>query len=206
MASKPVSSSEPSSISSTLLGQLRARRPEAWERLVRLYGPLIYRWCRRAGVPAEDAADLLQEVFAAVLLHLPDFRRATPRDSFTGWLATITRNKIRDHYRRRQRRPQARGGTTAQLAWAAIPQEGEFSAESVQADADSSALLAQRALELIQAEFEPRTWQVFLKTAVEGQAPAHVAEDLGMSAPAVYTAKSRVLRRLRQVLAELEES
>jgi len=30
---------EPSSISSTLLERLRARRPEAWQRLVDLYGP-----------------------------------------------------------------------------------------------------------------------------------------------------------------------
>jgi len=41
---------EPKSISSTLLAQIRARRPEAWQRLVDLYGPVVYRWCRQLGV------------------------------------------------------------------------------------------------------------------------------------------------------------
>ena len=43
------------------------------------------------------------------------------------------------------------------------------------------------------------------RTAVDGQPPATVAEDLQMTVPAVYTAKSRVLRRLRQVMAELSQ-
>ena len=63
--------------------------------------------------------------------------------------------------------------------------------------------LSRRGLDLVRAEFENRTWEAFWRTAVEGHAPAHVAEDLGMSVPAVYKAKSRVLRRLRQELDEL---
>ena len=42
--------SHPSSISSTLLERIRNRRPEAWQRLVDLYGPVVYRWCRQLGV------------------------------------------------------------------------------------------------------------------------------------------------------------
>ena len=38
---------------------------------------------------------------------------------------------------------------------------------------------------------------------IEGQSPAHIAADLGMSVQAVYQAKSRVLRRLRRELGEL---
>lgn len=87
--------SKPGSISSTLLDQLRARRPDAWQRLVALYGPVTYRWCRRSNLTAEDAADVVREVLAAVMLHLPDFRRDRREDSFSGWLATITRNKVR---------------------------------------------------------------------------------------------------------------
>ncbi len=63
---------ESDSISTSLLEQVRADRPEAWERLVDLYSPLIYRWCRQAGMAEHDAADLLQEVFSAVLSHLPE--------------------------------------------------------------------------------------------------------------------------------------
>ncbi|MBN2579871.1 MAG: sigma-70 family RNA polymerase sigma factor, partial [Pirellulales bacterium] len=114
--------SQPGSVSSTLLDQLRLRRPEAWERFVRIYSPIIYRWCRRSDLAAEDAADVFQEVLAAVMLHLPEFRRESPRDSFSGWLAAITRNKVRDLYRRRNGKARARGGTTAQRQLGEIPQ------------------------------------------------------------------------------------
>jgi len=198
-------SSESSSVSSTLLDQLRSGRPEAWERLVRLYSPVVYRWCRRSGLAAEDAADVLQEVLSAVMLHLPDFHRDRPEGSFSGWLATITRNKVRDHYRRRHGRAEAQGGSTAQRQLSEVPQPPEPSEESIRPDAESAAWLSLGALETIRAEFEARTWQAFWQTTVEGQPPAHVAADLEMSVPAVYMAKSRVLRRLRQVMGELPQ-
>ena len=70
MEARPVDSasgaSNPSSMSSTLLEQVRAGRPDAWRRLVDLYGPAVYRWCRQLGVSQADAADVVQEVFAAV--------------------------------------------------------------------------------------------------------------------------------------------
>jgi RNA polymerase sigma-70 factor (ECF subfamily) len=170
---------------------------------VRLYSSVIYRWCRRSGLAAEDAADVLQEVLAAVLLHLTDFRRDRSQDSFSGWLATITRNKVRDHYRRRHGKAEARGGSTAQRQMAEIPQPSEPGAESIQPDAESAAWLSRRVLETIRAEFEVHTWQAFWQTIVEGRSPTHVASDLQISTAAVYMAKSRVLRRLRQAMGEL---
>ncbi len=193
------------SVSSTLLDQLRAGRPEAWERFVRLYSPVIYRWCRRSGLTAEDAADVFQEVLSAVMLHLTDFHRDKPKDSFGGWLAAITRNKVRDLYRRRQGRAEARGGSTAQRQMAEIPQPAEPSEEFIRPDAESAAWLSRRALDLIRAEFENRTWDAFWRVTIQGQPSSQVAEDLQMSIPAVYTAKSRVLRRLRQVMSELPQ-
>jgi RNA polymerase sigma-70 factor (ECF subfamily) len=195
--------SQPDSVSSTFLEQLRARRPEAWQRLVNLYGPVTYRWCRRSKLSAEDAADVVQEVLAAVMLHLPDFRRERREDSFSGWLAAITRNKVREHYRRRQGKAEARGGSTAQRQMAEIAQPPEPAEESIQPDAQSDACLSRRVLETIRAEFEARTWEAFWRVSVGGQSPAHVAADLKISVAAVYMAKSRVLRRFRQVLGEL---
>ncbi len=194
-----------SSISSTLLAQLRSGRPEAWQRFVRIYSPLIYRWCRRAGVVADDAADVLQEVLASVMRHVSDFRRDGPHDSFTAWLAAITRSKVSDHYRRRRGKAEARGGTTAQRQMAEIPQPPRSAEETIRPDAEAAACLTHRVLDTIRAEFEPGTWQAFWRTAVEGQPPAHVAEDLKMSTAAIYMAKSRVLRRLRRALGELPE-
>src|SRR5262249_59291958 len=55
-----------SATSLSLLERLRADDPDAWNRLVRLYGPLVLYWGRRAGLNEADAADLLQDVFRSV--------------------------------------------------------------------------------------------------------------------------------------------
>lgn len=191
-----------SSISSTLLERVQARRPEAWEQLVDLFGPVVYGWCRQSGLRPEDAADVVQEVFLAVAGAVRAFRRERPDDSFTAWLATITRNKVRDHFRRRQRRAEARGGTTAQRQMAEVRQPAD-PASSISHSPRTASWLSRRGLNLIRADFEIRTWEAFWRTAVDGRPPADVADELGMSVAAVYQAKSRVLRRLRHDFRDL---
>jgi RNA polymerase sigma-70 factor (ECF subfamily) len=139
------------------------------------------------------------------MVHLPGFRRDRPEDSFSGWLATITRNKVREHYRRRQGKDEARGGSTAQRQLAEVAEPPEPSDESIQPDVQSTACLSRRVLELIRSEFEARTWDAFWRVTVDGRSPSDVAAELDMSVPAVYTAKYRILRRFRQVLGELPE-
>ena len=39
----------------SLLVRLKSENPEAWRRLADLYGPVVYEWCRRAGLQAADA-------------------------------------------------------------------------------------------------------------------------------------------------------
>jgi RNA polymerase sigma-70 factor (ECF subfamily) len=56
---------------------------------------------------------------------------------------------------------------------------------------------------LIRSEFEERTWRAFWGVAVDDRPAAEVAAELGMSPGAVYIAKSRVLRRLREEFRDL---
>ncbi len=77
---------EGESSSSTLLHLVQAQAPLAWQRLVDLYAPLIYRWCRRRNLQADDAADVAQEVFAAVFAKVGEFRKDRPGDTFRGWV------------------------------------------------------------------------------------------------------------------------
>ncbi len=190
------------SISSSLLDRVRAAQPDAWERLVELFGPEVYHWCRQSGLQADDAADVVQEVFSAVANHVAQFRRDRPGDSFHGWLWTITRNKIRDHFRHRQGGPQAAGGTDAQQQLAQIPDQHPDTDQKV-APPSLWGGLARRAIEVVRAGVEDRTWRAFWRLAVDGQAVADVAEELGMSVRAVYEAKYRVRRRIREELGDL---
>jgi RNA polymerase sigma-70 factor (ECF subfamily) len=185
------------STSTGLLARLRQRDRDAWERLARLYGPLVYSWCRRRGLRAEDAEDVVQDVFRAVAGHVAEFVHG-PGSTFRGWLWTITRNKILDLYRLRRRRPEAAGGSDAQERLTQIPDRLEESEPEINA----AGQLVRRALNYIRVEFTDETWQAFWRVMIDGQAPNEVALALGLSVNAVYIAKSRVLRRLREELGE----
>jgi RNA polymerase sigma-70 factor (ECF subfamily) len=167
-------------------------------------------WCRRWSVPDADVADVFQEVFRAVAVNIEKFRKEQPQDTFRGWLRTITRNKVYDHYQRLGREPRGVGGTDVQRRIAEVP--GPPALDDLDDDQpdDETELAARdglvhRALEQIRSRFEEKTWRAFWRTAVDGQSAIDVADELSMSPGAVRVAKSRVLQRLRDELGELIE-
>ena len=188
------------STSSSLIAAARARDPEAWRRLARLYGPLVYGWARRNGLQSEDASDITQEVFRKVHGALGRFEHEKPTKRFRAWLRMITRNEILQHFRRQANRPQAPGGTDAQQTLQQIPEQSPC--ELDESREDQQARLVQRALDLVRPEFEPRTWQAFLDFTLSDRTAADVANELGMSQQAVYQAKYRVLKRLHDMLVD----
>jgi RNA polymerase sigma-70 factor (ECF subfamily) len=188
--------------SRSLIERVRANEVSAWDHLVALYAPLVWHWCRQWDLQDQDAADVFQEVFLSVATHIGDFRKDRASDTFRGWLRIITRNKVHDYFRRRGHEPGGAGGTDAQLRLSALPAP-QTPEERSEADAKVESGLFFRALEGIKGEFEPRTWQAFWKTAVDGRAPKDVAVELSMSPGAVRVAKSRVLQRLRGELGDL---
>jgi RNA polymerase sigma-70 factor (ECF subfamily) len=192
-------SDAPGSTATSLLQRLRTREPAAWERLCRLYGPLVYRWCRSSGLQDTDAADVVQEVFRAVTVSLDRFHHEAPTDSFRGWLWGITRNKLHDQFRAQAAHPAGAGGSDAQQQLLQVP---EMPPDSTAGAPKPDAVMAQRALALVQVEFEERTWRAFWRSAVDGLSAKDIAHELGMTPCAVRQAKHRVLRRLRQELDE----
>jgi RNA polymerase sigma-70 factor (ECF subfamily) len=193
-----------SATSRSLLARVQADEPEAWARLVNLYAPLVLHWCRRTGLQEQDTADVFQEVFQAVVVHVGRFRKEREGDTFRGWLRRITENKLRDHFRRRGREARGAGGSSAQerLAQLAEPPPAE---DDSAPDDDAERALFARALALIRGEFAERTWAAFWRTAVDGRPSKDVAADLSMSPGAVRVARSRVLHRLRRELGDLRE-
>ena len=188
------------SLSTTLLMRVQQMDPDAWNRLVETFGPIVYQWARSSGLNADDAADVVQDVFAKVARGIGSFERQKEQGSFRSWLATITRNRIRDFFRRDQvKHPSPAGGTAALQQMQNVPDELD---ESI-SEADIDRRLPARVLELVQSEIEPRTWQAFWLTTVESRSAREVAQELEMQLASVYQAKSRVLRRLRQRLEEL---
>jgi RNA polymerase sigma-70 factor (ECF subfamily) len=63
--------------------------------------------------------------------------------------------------------------------------------------------MIRRALQIMRTDFEPITWKACWEYVAMDRPAAEVAAELGIKVGAVYIAKSRVLRRLRQDLAEI---
>ena len=137
------------------------------------------------------------------LSSIDRFRREKAGDSFRGWLWGVTRNRLRDHFRKQADRVVAVGGSEAQAYLQ------EFADQEPACDDPSNAAshagLVRNALELIRDEYEDRSWQAFWRVAVEGQSPADVASSLGLSVFAVYQIKYRLTQRLRRELGDVME-
>jgi RNA polymerase sigma-70 factor (ECF subfamily) len=169
----------------------RLRNPEAhadWSRFVTLYTPLVYHWACRLGLQDTDAADLVQEVFTLLFRKLPEFTYQKD-GSFRGWLHTVLVNKWRERLRGRPA-PSPRGDELPEVA---CPDPVHDLVE-----AEFQRHLLMRALQLMQAEFQPTTWKACWEHAILARPVAEVARELNITVNAVYLAKSRVLRRLRQ--------
>ncbi|MGL4422932.1 MAG: RNA polymerase sigma factor [Gemmataceae bacterium] len=168
---------------------------EAWKRFIELYTPLLWAWTRQQAIPPDDAADLIQEVFALLLRKLPVFQY-DGRKRFRGWLKTVTLNK----YRELKRRPvlQTVGGTDSEAAYLEPAIEDDPFWEI-----DYQRHLSRQALRIMQSEFSETTWKACWSTVVDGRPTEEVAIELGMTPGAVRSARMRVLIRLRQELAGL---
>lgn len=205
----PPREDQSSSTSSSLLNRARARDAAAWERLIRLYSPLVHHWARRAGLQASDVSDVTQETFRAVAQSLAKFQHQQGSGSFRGWLWTITKHKILDLQRRHD--PQPRGGSHGQQELARIPAPDAARQDELpdsppeDSPGTTAAALARQALAMLEHEFEPRTWQAFWGMVVLDRSAADLAADLGLSKGAVRQAKHRVLKRFREEFAELLE-
>ncbi|MEM7311940.1 MAG: sigma-70 family RNA polymerase sigma factor [Planctomycetota bacterium] len=181
------------STSASLLVRLRDTHDrDAWSRFVELYTPLIYYWARKTGLQPQDASDLVQDVLATMVTKLPSFQYDESR-SFRGWLRTVTMNKWRERNRRASL-PMVAASTT-QIASLVQPD----AAESFW-DHEYREQLVARCMELMKDQFQPTTWQACQKYVLSECSAEEIAEEFGISVWTIYSAKSRLLKKLREHL------
>lgn len=183
-----------STVSSATLQHAREGVESAWNSIVLQYTPRVYRWCRQASVPQQDAVDLAQDVLTKVFVSLNTISRDRDNgESLGAWLFTVTRNRIRDYYRSRPRHPIAQGRSEDFLI-------------QRQAAADVSSSLGNRSrierlheiLDAVRSDVDDSTWQAFWRLAIDGDPASEIASDLNMTEGAVRQAKYRVMQKLRQ--------
>jgi RNA polymerase sigma-70 factor (ECF subfamily) len=178
----------------SLLARVQSLDDDAWQEFVDIYRPVVFRLARKRGLQPADADDLAQRVFIAVGRAIGNWQPDPDRGRFRAWLGTITRNAIINAL---VRRPLdiATGGTSI------LEQLGEHPAADEQArheiDLEYRRSMFRWAAQRIRHEFGDATWNAFWLTTVDGRDIAEMAAELGKSPGAVYAARSRVMRRLR---------
>jgi RNA polymerase sigma-70 factor (ECF subfamily) len=181
--------------SPSLLVRLRDDKDtEAWRTFVGVYAPLILGYCRRRGLQAADADDVTQVVLTEVLRCVRGgFEYQPERGRFRDWLGTVTIRKI-GRWLQEQAPPGPAALDFDQLAAPDAIWTEEFNVR-----------ILQTALQRIQADFEPKTWCAFEQAWLHSRPALETAGELELTIDAVYAAKSRVLKRLRQEILLLAE-
>lgn len=181
----------------------RLRDPEdrrTWEEFVAMYSPAIYRFARRQGLQDADADEITQRVLCSVAAAIEGWEPDPARGRFRAWLAQVTRNAVinlvtRDH------RQQGTGRSS-------IVDRLEATDDSSIENQWKHEQRVQRfrvAAEHVRPTCTEAVWNAFWRTTVDDQPIAEVATQLGMSVGAVYAARSRVLKRLRDAAGRIEE-
>lgn len=195
--------SPPETRASLILRLPDAADVAAWDEVVAIYGPLVYRMGQRQGLQSADADDLVQEVFTAVARSVSDWLERSDRGKFRAWLLRIARNTAVNFLTRRRHRPLGDGGDDAFSRLADLPApDGELSGEF---DLEYRREVFRWAADQIQEVVTHNTWQAFWLTHVDGRSIADVAEHLGITTGNVYIGRSRVMSRLKELTKQFEE-
>jgi len=181
----------------SLLYRLRKAAPDAsaWRQFDAIYRPLLTAWLRRYALQAHDADDLVQEMLQAVAVEMPQFHYNPNRGHFRGWLRQVMVNRLREFWRV-QKRDRAFVQTLVDQL------EDPASDLSRLWDREHDQHVLHGLLAQLEPDFAPLTWQAFHRL-LAGEEPKAVAGALGLSVNAVFLAKSRILKRLRDAGEDL---
>ena len=179
--------------SPSLLLRMRDHRDqEAWQNFCRVYGSLVYGYCRKCKLDANDAADVAQEVLLRVSRGIRKFEYDRSKGRFRDWLSRIVHNEISRWFSQRKR-----------MATDGVDNLHQSNAHAWQEHFHQH-LLAE-ALKLAQVHFSAATWQAFQMVWIDDVPSTDVAGIMNRNLDFVYTSKSRVLKRLKLEIERLAE-
>jgi RNA polymerase sigma-70 factor (ECF subfamily) len=181
------------------------RSPEnhaAWEEFVLAYRPVIYRMARRRGMQDADAQDIVQTVLTRVAGAIGRWEKKDPGSRFRHWLRRVAKNAILNELSRPPRDP-ALGDSGVRDLLAAAPAASLDVEKEIELEYMREQYL--RAAVVVRTVVDARTWQAFELTVIDGSSCENAAALLGTSVGAVYAARSRVMRRLRDQVRSLED-
>lgn len=186
----------------SLLVRLKNRADdEAWFEFTEIYRPIVYRLARRKGMQHADADDLAQQVLTAVARAIDRWKNDPARARFRTWLHRVATNAIINAL---TRGAPDRGSGDARLQSLLDQRPTTDAPDSDLIRIEHRREVFRWAARQIRPEFQPATWDAFWLTSVEENSINEVATKLRLTRGAIYAARSRVMRRLREKIADWE--
>lgn len=167
-----------------LVSELRKGNPSAFRQLYAAYGPRLYGFCKRFGIPPEEAREIIQETFIRVWEHRQDIRSGA---SFSSYLFTIARNLIYNALRHT-------AYWDKYLGEAGLQQAGEPA--SIPADERELQRLIGEAVQGL----PDKCRQIFRKSRYEGLSNQEIADALAISKSTVENQLNKALKTIREFL------
>ena len=191
--------------SASLLGKLGQNPTNqiAWQNFANRYGPLIQQWCVRWGMKSDDGDEIAQNVMLQLSRQMAQFNYDR-NGSFRSWLKTVTYRAWCDFVRQRMRQKDVASGDSDVLDQLKA-QEAEQDLTNCLENEWKSELM-ELAMAAVQKRIQSHTWEAFRLSALENLSGADVADKLGMKVGAVWVAKSKVIRMIRDEIGELEKA
>ena len=201
---------EPDSIPTrqSLLVRLKDWGDESsWREFFDTYWRLIHATARKAGLTETEAEETVQEVMIAVAKKMPEFTYDPVKDSLKGWLLSVTRWKIADQFRKRQKLEKEGSADPT-----GAPSTDHFSDETRRTstveripdpnadpleliwDAEWRENLLRSALDQVKRRVNPAHYEAYHLNVIQGLSARATATALGVSVAAVHLAKHRVGR------------
>jgi RNA polymerase sigma-70 factor, ECF subfamily len=194
----------------SLIGRLQSDVVDdaSWTEFYEIYWRAIYGYALGFGMSSAEADDIVQEVFVKLFRQLPSFQYNRSKGRFLSWIKTVTRNTTYDALRRKQVRAEGQPRLTASED-GPDPLERLADPESLESDQrwdrewEQSVLLL--GLERVREKVEESTYMAFVLYAIDSLPPADVAKQLNISINAVYVAKNRMLKHLKDEVQQIRK-
>lgn len=190
---------DPETRPSLLLRVRDSSDDDAWAQFVAIYQPVIRSMAIGRGLQPADVDDLVQQVLLAVAGAIERFEPDANRSRFRTWLRTIAHHAIINAISRRPR-DRAMGGDDPQTLLSQLSTNDQTKSLTIEYRREIFRVAADQ----IRHEFHPDTWAAFWETVVAGRSVDEVAHAMQKSRGNIYTARSRVMARLKTAVEKID--